>query len=228
MTIPDVIKNLRSLNESLPEFLDRGNVITPEKSPAILGIINEGANPIRELISILDSSDIKQQIQDGKLTIGMIKPRLDIHMKGSTEISFAEDARLLKQLMGQIKEPLEPVVSVSFYMSEEMLETFYAGDPKNRMLGVRTEDGNTKWDDFKSMMSTGPVTFFLLHSKFGNAVDEWRNQMGESWNIDLVSKGKLRKNAKTNNNNLTHGSDSPESVYKELEFIKKYLLTLSY
>lgn len=190
----------------------------------IIGLLENATESIQPLIELLSSQETFSMIDDGHLTVAMIKPRLDKHLdRAKAKVSFSGDAELTDFVTGLIKPPLEPVLSISLKMTEKDLNIFYAGEPKKRML---ISPGNTpnrnRWEDFREMMKSGPLTFILLYSHDGKAIQEWREQMGTSWDVDKIKREEphaLRALALSNDNNMLHGSDSPESVKRELNFL---------
>ncbi len=217
-----VIEKLRALDSKLPERFSRESANSGGLIAGLIGRLAEQANPVNQVKVLLSSQEMSDLIDNDQITIAMIKPRLDLHMD-TTTVNFDYDSGLADFLTDQISADLEPVLSVSFQMTPSMVKEFYKGNPMNRMMEERTGTGRTRWVDFNDLMASGPVTFLLLHSPDGNAIDTWRRAMGTKWNVDVVKKtepNSLRARfAKKNDNNLLHGSDSPESVRTELNFI---------
>jgi len=162
----------------------------------------------------------------------MIKPRLDEGMvKQQPDL---DDSALADQLLGEIKDPLEVVFSISLLLDDEQIEQWYGGQPKSNQIkfpplaeeryGVRHSN---RWEEFKMLMKRGPVTFALLYENNGQAIQEWRNQMGNDWNIERVKinfPDSLRARfGIDNHNNLLHGSDSPDSARKEVNLLANFL-----
>lgn len=220
----EVIEKLRALYSKLPERFSREHAV---ETIGLLGVLEQWINPVKQVRELLSSSEMEELIDDGNVTIAMIKPRLDLHMN-TTAVNFNYDAGLADFLTDQIPADLEPVLSVSFQMTEAMLNEFYAGELKQRMQDApKNAEGQTRWEMFQELMESGPVTFLILHSPEGDAIDTWRKAMGTKWNIDYLRENEpdsLRaKYALTNDNNLLHGSDSPESALKELNFIIRHM-----
>lgn len=188
--------------------------------------------PIVEAIKeALLSPEMSNLIHQGKITFAMIKPRLD----ESTQLGDNQsDYEIANAISHKISMPLEVVFEASFVFTDEMIEEFYGGIPKERQLESPPIDPNrygkqhaSRWDEFKALMKQGPVTGLILYSEQGNAVMEWRNQMGNDWKITKVKEtypDSLRaRYGNANHNNLLHGSDSSESVMYEIEFFTRAL-----
>jgi nucleoside diphosphate kinase len=185
-------------------------------------------NTVRE---ILLSTQVREMVNQGKLTYAMIKPRLDEATQLSEEKAEHE---IVLFLLKEIKPPLEIIFNASFVFDENMIKEFYGGIPKERQLKIPPIDPNrykqqhaTRWDEFKALMKQGPVTGLILYSEQVNAVLEWRNQMGSDWEIAKVKQNypdSLRaRYCITNHNNLLHGSDSSENAMHEIEFFARAL-----
>lgn len=218
-----VLEQLNELSMKVPERFTR------EKAGATIGLlslIDRATNPVNQVSELLKSPEMDQLIADRYITIAMIKPRLDEYMKtDEVDINFAGDADLATFLTEQIHDPLKPILSVSLQMDKNMLSEFYGRvdntdgtSPMVRMMN------NKRWDSFSEVFLSGPVTFILLSSLHGNAIDNWRNQMGTNWNISKNDPKTLRtKFAISNENNLLHGSDSLASVIAERDFLVRHM-----
>lgn len=115
----------------------------------------------------------------------------------------------------------------SFRFTPDAIEDFYGGDPKNSMskgIARDSESYENRWLEFVDFMASGPTTALLLYSDNGDAIDLWRAHLGH-WNIDEVrDEGTIRGSFGVDKfNNLVHGSDSIDSVLKELDIIKHSL-----
>lgn len=222
----EVLNQLRDVNT--PPSLERRWVGTPFAS-GLLGILDRLATPVDKIRELLSNPEMNELIDSDNITVGMIKPRLDRHMdKSNLNIGFPGDSELAEFMIDQISDNLEPILSVSFRMNEKMLNEFYAGNPKERMQNaINKKTGETRWQEFKRLMASGPVTFIVLHSRSGNAIDTWRKTMGTTWDVDALKVSEpnsLRAQyAIDNNNNILHGSDSIESVHREINFMIRHM-----
>lgn len=161
-------------------------------------------------------------IKAGYITIGMIKPRLDQHIDlGKVEVDFPSDSEIVSHVMAMIDSPLEVLATVSMRMSPKMVEEFYLSSKPN--MQNKEPDGKTTWQHFHDLMASGPVTFMVIGSPEGNAIELWRQKIGRSWDVAKSQPGQFRNLMKSNANNGFHGSDKIQAVIDELNFITKHM-----
>ncbi len=229
-------KSLELLHYLIVPELER-SAISPEHAPALIGQIELiHKETLGQIIDILSSESIQQLIECGMLTIGMIKPEIDaaILPEKFEQLDDITDSAIATQILHEIKNPLEVVFDISLTTDDEFIEQFYSGAPRETQLRIPPTDPNryglelqNRWEEHVAMMKRGPVTWMLLHDPNGNAVVEWRRQMGESWDVEklrIEESSALRARwAKDNHNNLLHGSDSIESVHRELKLLVSFL-----
>lgn len=229
-------KSLELLHYLIVPELER-SAISPEHAPALIGQIELiHKETLRQIIEILSSESIQQLIECDMLTIGMIKPEIDAALlpERQDEIEDITDPTIATLIMEEIQAPLELVFDISITADDEFIEQFYSGAPRETQLKIPPTDPNryglelqNRWEEHVAMMKRGPVTWMLLHDPNGNAVAEWRRQMGTSWNVEDLREEEpdsLRAIfAKDNHNNMLHGSDSIESVHRELKLLVSFL-----
>lgn len=215
----------------VPEELTR-NQVEGFLSQALLGLAKDISFKIDSILNLLESEELIQLIDQEKITIAMVKP--DLINGVNQPYGSLSDAELDAQIRSDIADPLEEIFSISLSLTPEMVEEWYGGGPKERQLQSPPIDENrygvkhlTRWDEYKALMTSGPVTISLLFSNTGSAVVEWRRQMGNHWDIRRVREefpNSLRaKYARDPHNNLLHGSDSAESVKHEVKLLKDFL-----
>lgn len=223
-------------NIQVPEYLTRAG------ARVTLTMLEHGESTLRDsaiqIANILASPEMKKLIESEKITLGMIKPELGENMDFSNfPVNSLADSDLTTELINQIKPPLKPLIALSLQMTPEMIDQFYAGNPKINQEHIPPERHirynrihENRWQEFMSLMLRGPVTFIILQSSEGSAITEWRRQIGHSWNTKVVKRENpesLRaRYSSSNHNNIFHGSDSPESVAKEINFVINYLQNL--
>src|SRR5260221_2804482 len=221
-----VIEHLKSI--PIPEELNREN-ISKLYVQGLLGEIGLSPTGIEDIREILESKEFEVIVKEGKVSLALIKPDLEaaVPQRGTRHRS---DAEIVEQIRHDIQSPLREIFSISLVLTDEMVEEWYVGKPKQQQVGIPPFDENryglhhnSRWDEYKSLMLRGPVTFLLLYSEDGKAVEHWRQQMGNHWNIEKAKEmfpNSLRaKYAKDNHNNLLHGSDSPESAIREIRLL---------
>ena len=165
--------------------------ITSRLPQSILGVMRELSNPVAQLREILLETEMGDLINAGYITIGMIKPRLDKHIYlNKVEVDFPSDSEIVNDVITKINSPLEVLATVSMRMSPEMVEEFYVSSKPN--MQREEPDGRTTWQHFHELMASGPVTFMVIGSPDGNAIDLWRQRIGRSWDVTKSNPGELR------------------------------------
>lgn len=201
-----------------------------------LGRLQKPVPFVEELMDILGSDELGGLIAEGKITLAIVKPKLDSSIDpeavgDAPEIAF-DDPSLTEFLLRQIKPPLELVFQASLIMNTGMVDKFYSDEPKQKMQMLPPEfidrypHAKNRWDEHTAYMTSGPVTFALLFSPDGQAVDHWRIQMGNDWNVDRLKQihsNSLRAKAQDRDRNLLHGSDGPQSVRREIGLLVEFL-----
>ncbi len=178
-----------------------------------------------EVVELLGDSRLAEEVGVGNVTLAMIRPAVgpDANIHQLPDFEAAE--RIEEKILG-----MGMMAKFSFYFSPDAVEEFYGGDPKTSMLEGKPKDPvyDNRWLEFVDFMTSGPVTVFLLHSPDGDAIPLWREHVGH-WNIDKnKDPNTIRGSLGVNNfNNLVHGSDSIESVSRELDIILRNLISQS-
>ncbi len=220
MTYREVASSLRESGQLADVVLARE--ITRVLPIAMLGVMRELSNPVKRLKEILNSGEMRDLVEGGYVTVGMIKPRLDKHMDlDKVEVGFSGDSDLVDHVLNMVDDPLEVLATISLKMTPDMVEEFYAGSKKN--MQKPEPDNRSTWEHFHELMASGPVTFLIIGSPEGNAINIWREKIGQSWDVTKSKPGELRHLMKNNRNNGFHGSDSELAVKNELRFITSHL-----
>lgn len=234
--MPDIIDRLKTIE--VPETFSRQRM-WEFLAQGTLGRLQEPVPFVEELTDILRSDEFGKLVAEGKITLAIVKPKLDTSIdpeaiRGAPKLAF-DDPSLTEFLLRQIKSPLELVFHASLIMNAGMVDAFYSDGPKQKMERLppefpeRYQNAQNRWDEWAAYMTSGPVTFALLFSADGQAVDHWRTQMGKDWNVDRLKQtepNSLRAKAKDRDRNLLHGSDSPQSVRREIGLLINFLESL--
>lgn len=173
---------------------------------------------------LLSSPLIQEEIGKGNVTLAMIRPNV-----GPEANILGLSDEIASEKIEQMIECLGVMTKFSFTFTPEAAAAFYAGGPQESMSKEPPRNPQkyaNRWPEFIDFMASGPTTILLLHSPNGDAIPLWRSHLGH-WNIDEVRdpatiRGKLGVNKY---NNLVHGSDSPESVIRELSLIAQCIQT---
>ena len=174
---------------------------------------------LSQVMDLLSDTRLEDEILAGNITLAMIRPNVgpEANNLGLEDIDAADKIE-------EMIEGLGVLAKFSFNFNQQEVEEFYGGGPQDSMSKEAPRNPSqyeTRWPEFVDFMTSGPTTVILLHSPSGDAIPKWRSHLGH-WNIDEVRdettiRGKLGVNKY---NNLVHGSDSPESVLRELSIIR--------
>lgn len=165
------------------------------------------------IVDVLGNPELNTLTEEGKITFGAIKPQTQ-----ESKLGVADDNRGEEKVLDLIKPPLQSIFEISLVPSASDIETFY-GNIKNNLVQIKDGKGNA-WDSFKAYMTSGPVTYFLLHDPEGNAVLEWRKQMGATNPKNADPKSIRGKYGISISRNLVHGS-SGETTLQGIRNVKK-------
>lgn len=231
--MPNIIDRLKALD--IPEVLSRQRTFELF-AQGTLGTLHI-EHFIEEVAGVFNSDDFKILVSEEKITLAMIKPKLDDSVDPNAIAGIPlNDPSLADFLLRQIRPPLEPTIHVSLVMTNSMVDKFYDDGPKQKMqllpaeFPIRHPQAKNRWDEWAENMTGGPATFAPLFSSDGQAVKRWRTQMGNDWNVDRLKQShpnSLRAMAKDADRNLLHGSDSPKSVQREIDLLISFLESLS-
>jgi len=221
--------NFRLSEAKVPQILTSRELVLKRKMDGTLANLLKAIDRelLDKIIKLLKSKEIQNAIIEGKITIALIKPMLVENGNFSNFISEDSRARII---VSQIPKNLEIIFDIVLQMDSLSLEEWYGGLPKQQQMKFQPIDPNrygrkftNRWEEFKALIERGPVTFLILYSSKNNAIEEWRKAMGNHWDVSIAKKnypGSLRaKFANDNHNNIFHGSDSVESVERELQIL---------
>lgn len=174
------------------------------------------------VVNRLDDDALRERIEMGRVTLVMIRP----HVRESVNFDAESEFDVRNTLEGQIAR-LGINMKFSMRLDEEAVTEFYT-DVVDRQLKKPPEvtlSMPSRWHEFQHLMTSGESTILLLESQDANTVQVWRSQLG-SWDVEgsqdpSTFRGRYGIH---NHNNLFHGSDSPESVAKEIDIIKRCIL----
>lgn len=174
-----------------------------------------------EILEILQSDQLEKLIDDGLVTLAMIKPKVGPEAN-NLALGDIEAADKIETMIGG----LGVMAKFSFTFDSEGADIFYDGPAKTDSMmpkpPLKSDKFENRWEEYKDLMQSGPVTVLLLYGE--NAIESWREHLGH-WNIvanhdPATIRGALGVD---NHNNLVHGSDSPESVKREVSIVADQL-----
>lgn len=170
---------------------------------------------LKEIRQMLSNPELESLIDEGNVTLAVIKPHANA---GKNLPENDEDAAA--KLIDEIGQD-NVIFSFSTRFNEDQVDDFYGGE-KEKLSSVTSGSGESAWDSIVKFTPSGPVTFLLIYREEGNAVEWWRERMGKT-QPKLADPDSIRgKYAIQENlpNNLTHGSDSIESVKREVGHLR--------
>lgn len=177
---------------------------------------------LHKIERVLSHPSLEVLIDEGKITLGIIKPHANEGKNLPSDDQSA--AEKISQIIGEDNI----VFSFSTQLMDNQVEEFYS-DIKTKYSEIDAGNGRTVWDGIFDFAKSGPLTFILIYREEGNAVGWWREKMGKTRpneaNPNSI-RGKYGLQEKLPNN-LTHGSDSIDSVKKELGVLKSIVTDLS-
>lgn len=172
---------------------------------------------LQKIETVLNDPYLDQLIDDGKLTLGIIKP----HANEGKGLPGA-DGDAAGKLMEEVGEE-NIIFSFSTRLSSEQAREFYSDIIEQyKEIPLPNGDGKNVWDSINEFSQSGPLTFLLIYRPEGGAVQWWRERMGKTKATEADPESIRGKYAIQENlpNNLTHGSDSEESVKKEVRVLR--------
>jgi len=202
-------------NEAQPHSFSSRQLAAETSRGLISGELTLGELEIAKLHKInefLTHPGLQSLVDEGKVTLGIIKPQAN---EGRDLPETDEEAAaFLKQEIGEENIIFE----FSTQLTDSEIDDFYS-DVKERFSQIPDGHGGNVWDDIKQYMGSGPVTFMLLYREEGDAIAWWREKMGKTRANEADPQSIRGRHAIQDKlpNNLTHGSDSIESLKHELE-----------
>lgn len=174
---------------------------------------------LKREIAVLNHPGLRKLAREGKITLAMIKP-------AALNLQGVSDERAAERIKKEIRSPLEVVFDVAIRFSKKDVEEFYSFQKEGllNMPPVGGSNARNRWEQHVDYMSSGATTILLLYSPDGDAIKEWRDQIGH-WDVinkrdPATIRGRWAVDTRTS---LVHGSDSPESVLREVGIIREHL-----
>lgn len=171
------------------------------------------------IIEILSHSELESLINEGKITLGIIKASAN---QGRYEESLA-DEEAAEKILKEIGEE-RVVFKASIKLTREQAEDFYSS-VRDKYADEINKSGRSVWDLIIDHAYSGPLTFLLIYDEEGKAIEWWREKMGDTHPAQADSQSIRGKYALEKNlpNNLVHGSDRKAEVKRELGVLKRAL-----
>ena len=175
---------------------------------------------LERIIEVLEHHGLQELIDEEMITFAAIKPRTE-----KSKLNVDKDTEGEQLLLSLIKPPLKPIFTITLAPTSEDLDRFYPQELRDRLSQLVEGDSNA-WDNFKKYMQTGPTTYMLLFDENGDAVREWRNQMGATNPLNAEPNSIRGKYALSIRQNLVHGSsgDTTEERVANVRLESDWLL----
>ncbi len=187
-----------------------------------VAISQQEATKLAIIVDILKSPDVEDLVESGKITLGMIKPQVGTAL--GLPVNDDEAARVLLQEV----DPSKVVFNFSYKFTHAQTEVFYALI-KEQYQDVMTPIGNSIWESLYNFAPSGPLSIMLLHDEDSEAVQWWRNRMGNT-QPGQAAKNSIRGRHAVQEmlpNNLVHGSGSIEEAKREIGLVADILTETS-
>lgn len=155
---------------------------------------------------LINHREFQEATQAGHVTYGMVKPHVNTAKEENKSLS---DDEVAEAIISEIESPLQPTIVRHTFMPEQVAQIFY-----DNLRGKRGSD--EIFNRVTEFMSGGAITGLVLLNEEGDAIQEWRNQIGAT-NPTEAAEGTIRKIfADSIENNVVHGSDSAENAQREM------------
>lgn len=166
------------------------------------------------IVNALTNPALDTLILEGKVTLGLIKPRV-FEGKGLP----SNDDQAAQVIMNEIERVC---FQLPWRLTKDEIELFYAPliEKYSERPQAYTVYGTKVWESISNHATSGPITVMLISGD--NAIEWWRNKMG-STQPSVASPDSIRGRYGIQTmlpNNLVHGSDKMEEVQRELTVIR--------
>lgn len=172
---------------------------------------------LRAIREVLNGKEMASSISSGNISVAIIKP--DSHHGRNLPDSDEKAASFLRKEIGE--ENI--AISLNYKFSKSDAEIFY--DSEREKYSAIIEDGQTIWERLINYASSKPLTFLILYKENEDTVSWWRSKMGKTRASEAKANSLRGLYALQENlpNNLLHGSDSIESVRREISALSDYI-----
>lgn len=172
---------------------------------------------------ILNHPEFHELIDEGKITYAMIRPTLTLGRGVGT------DMQIYQQIVERIQRSgLSIIFAIPIEFRGDDADEFYSEvKPRLELMTLLSNEqilGDTVWNSFKNLFTSGATTVLLLFDENGStepensAQEKWRQILGPTLPRSSDS-GNIRADFGNRINNIAHGSDSIESVHRETRWL---------
>lgn len=161
-------------------------------------------------IAVLSHPEFERLIDDGCITFAAVKPHTE-----ESRMRVADDLEGEEKVLSMVKPPLEIIFQTALAPTRADLDLFYPG--------LKEQIGEEGYKKYFSYMLSGSITYFILYDPNGNAINEWRSQIGSTDPSNANSDSIRGKFAHSVVRNLVHGSDNKDNAKREVLWLKDCL-----
>lgn len=218
----DRLVRLRDGFQSPSQFATRASTAWVIEKTHLVKSPQELMRSLTRISELLGSTELDSLIDEGKITLGLIKPKAN----QSKNLGSTDELAAMK-----ISERLgvdDVILNLNFKLTKPQVARWYQENEeafrKKPCSDNRRADENNLWEELIGFMSRGPVTFLLI-AKEANAVKWLMDETGHTFPSKAGPKtvrGEFGMDA-YQPNNLLHRSDSIEAVRTEVRLLKSYI-----
>jgi len=151
----------------------------------------------------------------------MVRPKLD----GIGKVMGSDDEIVQRVLEEAEGRGMKVMLDVGVQLQKEQVAEFYRAH-EQRFRAVEFVPGRTVWEKVLEINTQGPVSLVILFDAEGDAPAKWRKIIGAT-NPTEADPGTIRAvYARDWNNNVVHGSDHPEAVRRDIDWLVGVLESL--
>jgi hypothetical protein len=219
-----------------PERIQGSNSHIDSKSQSAESPIVEQHRILTEIVDKLTDPKLMDLVRKDRLTFGLIRPQLNDPRQWNRS-----QPELVDELVASIRAPLRVEARLPLSLDKQAIEGLWDGYSRTSMqskLPLDPKRLGTRWDEFMEFMLSGESTGLLLSTSHSGASEEWREQIGRTWEVaklrrkvqdDLVAMPRfvpLRARFAPENpdqailNNALHGSRDIAEVEKDLSVLR--------
>jgi nucleoside diphosphate kinase len=177
---------------------------------------------LKKIVEVLNNPKLESLVDEGKITLGIIKPNVN-----QSDFLPEDDDEASRIILNEIGEE-RVIFNIALKLTRKQAEEFYSPIRQKYESRIDPKTGKTVWDSILDFISSGSLTFLLIYDDGNNAIDWWRNKMGDTYPVN-ADKASIRGKFATMEmlpNNLVHGSDSKEEVKREIKCLARFLNNL--
>lgn len=196
-----------------------------------------GRQGIQAVINILKSEEFKQLVNNGTVTLAMIKPYANFYT--GREKPGTTDRDTVDQIIQFIHNPnnypdelpLTVLCQASTVMGSDFYNDFYGGTSAENQKSVppMIEDlhAQNRWEENKLLLGSGAMTLLVIYDSQGKAAERFRQLQGH-WKPEKRDSRQLRYvfgggDTGLAYHSVTHGSENPTDALREFGVWIEYL-----